>query len=88
MLAEFQRHFWQTRVPAFQALWAACESIPPETWSNDLKLSLHGLAGVAALVDQPALGDLARAIEQQWDTEGASEALLPALHELNKLIKI
>ncbi|MEK6788345.1 MAG: hypothetical protein AABY68_05285 [Pseudomonadota bacterium] len=82
MLAEFKAHFWLKRAPAFAQAWAASAATAPECWGDDLKLSLHGLAGVAALVEQAALGDLARAIEQQWDSQGPSRALLPELQRL------
>ena len=82
MLAEFNAHFWRNRAPAFEAAWLSCVNAEPSTWGDDLKRSLHGLAGVAALVDQEALGDLARAIEQRWDSEGPSRALLPDLERL------
>lgn len=82
MLAEFKQHFWRYRAPAFEAAWLSCVNAEPSTWGDDLKRSLHGLAGVAALVDQEALGDLARALEQRWDSEGASHGLLPELHLL------
>ena len=82
MLAEFKQHFWRNRAPAFEAAWLNCVNADPSMWGDDLKLSLHGLAGVAALVDQEVLGDMARAIEQRWDSEGASIELLPELHRL------
>jgi len=82
MLAEFKQHFWRNRVPAFEAAWLNCVDAEPAAWNEDLKRSLHGLAGVAALVDQEALGDLARTIEQRWDAAGASRDLLPQLHDL------
>jgi len=82
MLTEFKQHFWRSRVPAFESAWLNCVNAEPAAWNEDLKRSLHGLAGVAALVDQEALGDMARAIEQRWDTAGASRDLLPQLHEL------
>lgn len=73
MLAEFNQHFWLKRVPAFAHAWAACSALDPSLWSNELKQSIHGLAGVSALIGQAALGDLARHIEQRWDSEGASQ---------------
>lgn len=72
MLNEFNQHFWLKRVPDFTRAWAQCCDLAPELWHDDLKRSLHGLAGVAALVGQPAWGNLARHIEQRWDDEGAS----------------
>lgn len=82
MLAEFSQHFWLKRAPAFAAAWAACARLAPELWSDDLRRSVHGLAGVAALVGQEALGDLAREIEQRWDDEGASTRLYSDLKVL------
>lgn len=86
MLAEFKAHFWLKRAPAFAQAWAASAATAPECWGDDLKLSLHGLAGVAALVDQAALGDLARAIERRWDDEGASTRLCMDLQMLAEQI--
>lgn len=75
MLAEFNQHFWMTRAPAFAQAWAACSPLAPELWGEELKRSVHGLAGVAALVGQGDLGDLARQIERCWDHEGANQQL-------------
>lgn len=80
MLAEFNQHFWLRRVPAFAKAWAACSALDPSLWSDELKQAIHGLAGVSALIGQDALGDLARHIEQLWDSEGAS--LPPKVQEL------
>lgn len=82
MLAEFSQHFWHRRVPAFAQAWAACSELAPASWSDDLKRSVHGLAGVAALVGQDALGDLARDIERRWDEEGVSDSLCADLQSL------
>jgi len=82
MLAEFNQHFWLTRAPAFAQAWAACSPLAPALWGEDLKRSVHGLAGVAALVGHEALGDLARQIERRWDDEGASAALHTDLQTL------
>ena len=82
MLDEFSQHFWLKRAPAFAQAWAACAQIAPEFWSDDLKRSVHGLAGVAALVGQEALGDLARDIERRWDDAGASTRLYSDLQIL------
>lgn len=82
MLAEFNQHFWLTRAPAFARAWAACAPLAPALWSEELKRSVHGLAGVAALVGHEALGDLARQIERRWDDEGASLQLCTDLQLL------
>ncbi|MES3041700.1 MAG: hypothetical protein V4730_11190 [Pseudomonadota bacterium] len=82
MLAEFSQHFWLKRAPAFAQAWEACARIAPEFWGDDLKRSVHGLAGVAALVGQEALGDLARDIERRWDDEGANTRLCSDLQLL------
>lgn len=82
MLAEFSQHFWLKRAPMFAAAWSACAQLAPELWGDDLRRSVHGLAGVAALVGQQALGDLARDIERRWDDEGASTALCSGLQIL------
>lgn len=82
MLAEFSQHFWLKRAPAFAEAWAVCARLAPELWSDELRRSVHGLAGVAALVGQEALGDLARDIERRWDDEGASTRLCADLQRL------
>jgi len=82
MLAEFNQHFWLKRVPDFAQAWSVCSQLAPELWSDDLKRSVHGLAGVAALVGLEALGDLARHIERRWDDEGANIQLCPDLKML------
>ena len=82
MLAEFNQHFWLKRVPDFAQAWAACSKLAPDLWGDDLMRSVHGLAGVAALVGHEALGDLARRIEQRWDDEGASLQLRTDLQAL------
>ena len=82
MLAEFSQHFWLKRAPAFAHAWAVCSSLAPASWNDDLKRSVHGLAGVAVLVGQEALGDLARDIERRWDDEGVSQALCADLQTL------
>jgi len=75
LLSGFRAHFWSERVPAFQRCWSHARLLEPLHWPLELKRSLHGLAGVAALVDLPELGNEARLIEQQWDN-GDSRVLL------------
>lgn len=72
LLQGFREHFWQDRVPAFQRSWREASLIPPAQWSGELKRHVHGLAGVAALVDLPEVGDAARHIDRHWDALGAS----------------
>lgn len=76
LLAGFRRQFWAQRVPAFAAVWQDCQEQPAVGWGAALKQAIHGLAGVAALVGLPEVGDSARRIELIWDEQGAaSEAL-------------
>ncbi|MEL0028366.1 MAG: Hpt domain-containing protein [Perlucidibaca sp.] len=67
LLAGFRRHFWEVRVPLFWQSWEAARTSPMQDWSEELKRSVHGLAGVAALVGHPEVGDQARVIEQCWN---------------------
>ena len=83
MLAEFNRHFWCKRAPAFFTAWSESQRIEPAQWLPALKLSIHGLAGVAALVDQERVGDMAREIERLWDTDGPNTALTPLIQDLS-----
>lgn len=83
LLQGFRDHFWRERVPAFQRSWDEASLISPTQWSGELKRHVHGLAGVAALVDLPEVGDAARHIDQHWDALGASglPLLMQALSE-------
>ena len=83
MLAEFNRHFWGKRVPAFFTEWTESQQITPAQWLPRLKVSIHGLAGVAALVDQEIIGDMAREIEGRWDTDGPSAEPIPLIQRLS-----
>lgn len=82
MLAEFNNHFWGKRAPAFFKAWSENQFISPEQWPPELKISIHGLAGVAALVNEEALGDMAREIERQWDDNGPNSTLIPLIQQL------
>lgn len=73
VLAGFRAHFWSTRVPAFWQAWEQARDRPVAQWDNELKRSVHGLAGVAALVGHPEVGDHARAIESHWDKRDMDE---------------
>jgi hypothetical protein len=88
MLAEFNQHFWLKRAPAFIKAWAECQSLEPQRWVAELKISIHGLAGVAALVDQESIGDMAREIERQWDNDGPSSTLIPFIQELSDALMV
>lgn len=70
LLCGFRDHFWTNRVPAYQSAWADARALEPAQWPIELKRCVHGLAGVAALVDLPDIGDQARRIEQHWDSHG------------------
>lgn len=83
MLAEFNAHFWGKRVPAFFSAWSVNQSLAPKSWPLDLKTSIHGLAGVAALVNEEALGDTARDIERLWDKNGPTVDLIPLIQQLS-----
>jgi len=67
----------------FFLAWSESQQIEPAQWLPALKLSIHGLAGVAALVDQERVGDMAREIERLWDTDGPNTALTPLIQELS-----
>lgn len=76
MLAGFKSHFWASRVPAFMQAWQVCKVTPSHSWGAELKRSVHGLAGVAALVGLPEVGDSARRIEQRWDEHGPADVIV------------
>lgn len=88
MLSEFNLHFWGKRAPAFFCAWSANQSVAPESWQLDLKTSIHGLAGVAALVNEEALGDMAREIERLWDTNGPTLVLVPLIQKLSDSLMV
>lgn len=81
LLRGFRDHFWTVRVPAYQAAWLAVRDLDPAHWPETLKRCVHGLAGVAALVDMPGIGDQARHIEQHWDSHGPA-ALADEMQQL------
>lgn len=89
LTASFAQHFWQVRVPGFLAGWeqAARTSSDPAAWHAEIKLALHGLAGVAALVGEPELGDAARAIEQEWSVANP-DALKSRLDALAACLRV
>lgn len=70
MLQVFREHFWAQRVPAFQAALASHLKAPETDDMAPLKASVHGLAGVAALVGLADVGSRAREIEIYWDSIG------------------
>lgn len=80
MLLVFRDHFWEQRVPAFEVALEAQLQAPEQVHAQALKLSLHGLAGVAALVGLPDIGDIARHLEQRWDSLGQAD-----LHILDEI---
>lgn len=88
MLAEFNEHFWGKRAPAFFNAWTVNQLLTPEQWQPDLKISIHGLAGVAALVNEEALGDMAREIERLWDTKGPTSGLVPLVQQLAEALML
>lgn len=75
LIAGFKQHFWESRVPGFKQALADIETHPMPAWPGALKSAVHGLAGVAALVDMESVGNLARDIEQRWDA-GEQESVL------------
>jgi HPt (histidine-containing phosphotransfer) domain-containing protein len=76
MLAGFKSHFWASRVPAFMQAWQVYQEQATGLPGAELKHSVHGLAGVAALVGLPEIGDSARRIEHRWDEHGGADALV------------
>lgn len=68
LLDGFRQHFWDCRVPHFHQTWSLMKQCPLRTDDGAaLKTAVHGLAGVAALVNLETIGELARSIEQGWD---------------------
>lgn len=70
MLADFRAHFWASRVPLFLQSWEASRHQAAAVWSEDLKRSLHGIAGVAGMVGHDDIGRRARDIERLWEQRG------------------
>ena len=86
LLAGFRQHFWESRVPTFRHALAEVADLPLSSWPQTLKAAIHGLAGVAALVDMETVGNLARHIEQRWDAGDAESALRSDLAQLAALL--
>lgn len=83
LLAGIRENFLTVRVPAFEQAWQHSQRLPYSDWGDDLKRSVHGLAGVSAMIGLPAIGDRARTIEARWDEQGAADAgVAAALAEL------
>ena len=83
LVAGFRTHFWQARVPELLTAWAQARVLAIELWPNDLKRSIHGIAGSAGLIGYEAIGVHARSVEQAWDSGDLSaEALLDCIDGL------
>lgn len=83
LLAGIRENFLTARVPAFEQAWQQSQNLPYSDWGDELKRSVHGLAGVSAMIGLPAIGDRARAIEARWDEQGGADAVVAeALAEL------
>ncbi|WP_156873772.1 Hpt domain-containing protein [Perlucidibaca piscinae] len=73
MLADFRAHFWASRVPLFLQTWETSRTREAAVWGEELKRSLHGIAGVAGMVGHDDIGRRARDIERLWERRGESD---------------
>lgn len=76
MLADFRAHFWSSRVPLFLQYWETSQTRAAPLWGEELKRSVHGLAGVAGMVGYDDIGRRAREIERLWDQLGEADPLV------------
>ena len=83
IMGRFRSRFFEERVPAFRVAYAALIDDSEGDWQDDLKFLVHKLAGEAGFVGFTEISDLAKSIEQNWDSNGLNGEVCELLQELS-----
>lgn len=83
IMGRFRSRFFEERVPAFEIAYRALIDNSEGNCQEDLKFLIHKLAGEAGFVGFAETSDLAKRIEQCWDSNGLNDEVRELLHELS-----